>query len=681
MAQDDYLSRISTAPGGIGTLQLGPQAYIDPRDQRYVHDAYQYFLNQQGGGTGGGQDAATMPPITPSATPATTGNGGITAASAAQNMGGAGGAQNPLTQMITTPTGETMTVKQAMTQDDAYSLASDPFLASGAAGGARLPTTSDPFLVSGAAGGARLSDEQQDPNFLEKARDNFIATGQDIGNTFKDLVGQGIDISKMAGATIANLIGKAATGVPLLGTAINMLPEDTSEDTFNRQFAIEGEGFQDIATSDPDLGARLQGYSSDLSAGQNISGKDPFGRNTVSAFGNYEKALAEDLQYRGDNQFNKDKQAYAQAYFDKKGIGLNPNEAKAFEEKYGISPTGAPVTRDRLIDEGIAAADEEDDMFEPTIIPKEKPVTGVIKPGTLADPNWNKFKAEYITDDVSDAELYGDFDKGTTGAIPPGEKGGPGYIEPPGTLATDKWNTGAFDYGYDDSDDYGTYEPPASFSPPTNTDRPGGDRDSPAPSPTSTPSGPTYGPHGGGGADRDPAPSRSAPSAPTGISGPPGRGGSSGGPPSQGGGSPSSCFLKGTPITMADGTIKPVEQVDLGDEVAVGGKVFAVGKFLNNDLHDYKGVKVSGSHTVNEDGKWVRVEDSKHGKALGDDEHTVYVFGAENRRILINNILFTDYFEVNEQEKLMENEEDYFKNWKSYIKKDDINKINVLNAS
>ena len=36
MAQDDYLSRISTAPGGVGSLQLGPQAYIDPRDQRYV---------------------------------------------------------------------------------------------------------------------------------------------------------------------------------------------------------------------------------------------------------------------------------------------------------------------------------------------------------------------------------------------------------------------------------------------------------------------------------------------------------------------------------------------------------------------------------------------------------------------------------------------------------------------
>ena len=42
---------------------------------------------------------------------------------------------------------------------------------------------------------------------------------------------------------------------------------------------------------------------------------------------------------------------------------------------------------------------------------------------------------------------------------------------------------------------------------------------------------------------------------------------------------------------------------------------------------------------------------NKKGKPLGDDEHTVYVFGAENRRILINGILFTDYFEVKEQEK------------------------------
>jgi hypothetical protein len=153
---------------------------------------------------------------------------------------------------------------------------------------------------------------------------------------------------------------------------------------------------------------------------------------------------------------------------------------------------------------------------------------------------------------------------------------------------------------------------------------------------------------------------------------------------SQGGGAGNSsggCFLKGTLITMLDGTKKPVEQVDLGNEVAIGGKVFATGKFLVKNLHDYKGIKVSGSHMVSENNKWVRVEDSKHGKLLDNEEHTVYVFGSENRRILINDILFTDYFEVNEQDKLMNNEEDFFDNWKLYAKQDSGNNVDIINAS
>ena len=132
---------------------------------------------------------------------------------------------------------------------------------------------------------------------------------------------------------------------------------------------------------------------------------------------------------------------------------------------------------------------------------------------------------------------------------------------------------------------------------------------------------------------------------------------------------------------MFDGTRKPVEQVDLGNEVAIGGKVFATGKFLVKNLHDYKGIKVSGSHMVSENNKWVRVEDSEHGKLLGNEEHTVYVFGSENRRILINDILFTDYFEVNEQDKLINNEEDFFDNWKLYAKQDSGNNVDIINAS
>ena len=140
------------------------------------------------------------------------------------------------------------------------------------------------------------------------------------------------------------------------------------------------------------------------------------------------------------------------------------------------------------------------------------------------------------------------------------------------------------------------------------------------------------------------------------------------------------CFLAGTMISMADGTKKKVEKIDLGDIVEVGGKVFATGKFLTEDLHDYKGIKVSGSHMVNENNKWIRVVDSKYSKPVDNNEHTVYVFGSENRRIVVDNILFTDYFEVYEQEKLIENENDFFNNWHAYGINRSQENIKVINA-
>lgn len=112
------------------------------------------------------------------------------------------------------------------------------------------------------------------------------------------------------------------------------------------------------------------------------------------------------------------------------------------------------------------------------------------------------------------------------------------------------------------------------------------------------------------------------------------------------------CFLPDTLIKMADGSEKEIINIDLKDNIEVGGKVFATGKFLVNNLFDYKGIKVSGEHLVNENGKWLKVKDSKFSKSLGNDEHIVYTLGSENRRILINNILFTDYFDFEEQKTL-----------------------------
>ena len=152
-------------------------------------------------------------------------------------------------------------------------------------------------------------------------------------------------------------------------------------------------------------------------------------------------------------------------------------------------------------------------------------------------------------------------------------------------------------------------------------------------------------------------------------------GGSSSGAPGGGGG----CFLAGTPITMADGTTKPVELVDLRDEVAVGGYVFATGKFLIDNLYDYKGVKVSGEHMVKEDDVWMRVKDSAHSVSMGDDEHVVYVFGTEYRRIIINGIEFTDYFEISEKEELFNHGDKFFGIWQDHDRQIHEKNVKILN--
>jgi hypothetical protein len=120
--------------------------------------------------------------------------------------------------------------------------------------------------------------------------------------------------------------------------------------------------------------------------------------------------------------------------------------------------------------------------------------------------------------------------------------------------------------------------------------------------------------------------------------------------------------------------------VDIGDEVAVGGKVIATGKFLIDNLYDYKGIQVSGTHMVKEDGTWTRVENSKHGVSLGDEDAIVYVFGAEHRRIIINGIEFTDYFELSEQQELANHGEQFFSNWQDHDRQIHDKNVNILNA-
>lgn len=70
------------------------------------------------------------------------------------------------------------------------------------------------------------------------------------------------------------------------------------------------------------------------------------------------------------------------------------------------------------------------------------------------------------------------------------------------------------------------------------------------------------------------------------------------------------CFAAGTPITMADGSTRNVEDLDIGDDTFLGGPVLGVGRVLAPEIHRYRGRMVSGGHAVFEGQTWTRVEKS-----------------------------------------------------------------------
>jgi hypothetical protein len=113
------------------------------------------------------------------------------------------------------------------------------------------------------------------------------------------------------------------------------------------------------------------------------------------------------------------------------------------------------------------------------------------------------------------------------------------------------------------------------------------------------------------------------------------------------------CFVAGTPITMADGSIKPVEEIDLLEDCAGGGIVTGKGVTLSDNIYDYEGVGVTGSHAVYEDGVWIRVSDSKKGKYIDRKEFTkVYIINNMKHQLRVNDVIFADYGEVTDSEEM-----------------------------
>jgi len=112
------------------------------------------------------------------------------------------------------------------------------------------------------------------------------------------------------------------------------------------------------------------------------------------------------------------------------------------------------------------------------------------------------------------------------------------------------------------------------------------------------------------------------------------------------------CFDGLTPVEMADGTIKPICEVDLDDNTK-GGVVesIRVSKTDDGTVYKYKGIMVTGMHAVKEDGYWIRVKDSPFSE-LVPGEDTVFSIVTSNHRIFSNGIEFADEQENDGYENL-----------------------------
>ena len=103
---------------------------------------------------------------------------------------------------------------------------------------------------------------------------------------------------------------------------------------------------------------------------------------------------------------------------------------------------------------------------------------------------------------------------------------------------------------------------------------------------------------------------------------------------------------------MADGSIKAIEDIKIGDVMLEGGRVRTtiVGDGLLEPWFMYGKIKVTGSHTVFEDGVWKRVADARHAIPTDADEFIYTLINEKHRMISEDKTRYGDYDEVDNRD-------------------------------
>jgi hypothetical protein len=129
-----------------------------------------------------------------------------------------------------------------------------------------------------------------------------------------------------------------------------------------------------------------------------------------------------------------------------------------------------------------------------------------------------------------------------------------------------------------------------------------------------------------------------------------------------------SCFDANTLVQMADGSEKALHLIQLGESTR-GGLVLGTHKFLGGyNAYSYKGVVMSGTHWVVEDGKVMDVQDSEWAIKVDNPKYW-YTLSTTDNRIWVNDIEFydegcMDFTSLNKYAQALINEEpEEIKKW------------------
>lgn len=116
------------------------------------------------------------------------------------------------------------------------------------------------------------------------------------------------------------------------------------------------------------------------------------------------------------------------------------------------------------------------------------------------------------------------------------------------------------------------------------------------------------------------------------------------------------CFVPETPVLLATGTSRAIAEVQVGDILQGGGTVTGILRMDGSasPLYDLEGIRVSGSHLVNHQGKWQSVSEDPRSVPVQQKESVLYCLNTTNRLIPVQTnkgpVLFRDWEELEEDD-------------------------------